>query len=105
MKDMQSLLDQGAEWVPLIVEGVTSLALGLVVFFVGKFIASKVAKWCESRLLKSSVDKAVASFTSNVLYALMFAAVVLMALGQVGVVVSTPTCPKAIKTTAANINA
>lgn len=85
MKDMQSLLDQGSEWIPLIVEGVTSLALGLVIFFVGKFIASKVAKWCENRLLKSSVDKAVAGFASSILYALMFAGVVLMALGQVGV--------------------
>jgi small conductance mechanosensitive channel len=85
MKDMQSLLDQGSEWVPLIVEGVTSLALGLVVFFVGKFIASRVAKWCENRLLKSSVDKAVAGFASSILYALMFAGVILMALGQIGV--------------------
>ncbi|MBD5772592.1 mechanosensitive ion channel family protein [Marinomonas colpomeniae] len=85
MKDMQSLLDQGSEWVPLIVEGVTSLALGLVVFFIGKFIASRVAKWCENRLLKSSVDKAVAGFASSILYALMFAGVILMALGQIGV--------------------
>lgn len=85
MNDMQDLLDQGAEWLPLITEGLINLFFGLVIFFIGKFVASKVAKWCENRMLKSSVDKAVAGFTSSILYALMFAAVTLMALGQVGV--------------------
>ncbi|MEP3351566.1 MAG: mechanosensitive ion channel domain-containing protein [Marinomonas sp.] len=85
MNDMQDLLDQGAEWLPLITEGLINLFFGLVIFFIGKFVASKVAKWCENRMLKSSVDKAVAGFTSSILYALMFAAITLMALGQVGV--------------------
>ncbi|MEO9275682.1 mechanosensitive ion channel domain-containing protein [Marinomonas sp. 5E14-1] len=82
---MQDLLDQGSGWLPLITDGLINLSFGLVIFFIGKFIASKVAKWCEKRMLKSSVDKAVAGFTSSILYALMFAAVTLMALGQVGV--------------------
>ncbi|MEP0071254.1 MAG: mechanosensitive ion channel domain-containing protein [Marinomonas sp.] len=85
MNDMQDLLDQGAEWWPIIMDGAINLAIGLVIFFIGKFLASKIAKWCENRMLKSSVDKAVAGFTSSILYALMFAAVTLMALGQVGV--------------------
>ncbi|WP_438941495.1 mechanosensitive ion channel family protein [Marinomonas transparens] len=70
---------------PLLTDIVINLAVGLVVFFVGKFIASKVSQWCEKRMLKASVDKAVAGFTSSILYALMFAGVILMALGQVGV--------------------
>ncbi len=85
MKEIQAFFEEGSEWLPLIIDGATSLAIGLVIFFVGKFIASKVAQWCENRLLKSSVDKAVAGFASSILYALMFAGVVLMALGQVGV--------------------
>lgn len=85
MNDMQDLLDQGSEWVPLITDGLINLFFGLVIFFVGKFIASKIAKWCENRMLKSSVDKAVAGFTSSILYALMFAGITLMALGQIGV--------------------
>jgi len=85
MNDMQDLLGQGAEWLPLIMDGLINLIMGLVIFFIGKFIASKIAKWCENRMLKSSVDKAVAGFTSSILYALMFAAVALMALGQIGV--------------------
>ena len=85
MKEIQAFFEEGSEWLPLIIDGATSLAIGLVIFFVGKFVASKVAQWCENRLLKSSVDKAVAGFASSILYALMFAGVVLMALGQVGV--------------------
>ncbi|MBJ7538928.1 mechanosensitive ion channel [Marinomonas sp. C1424] len=85
MGEIDTLLDQGAEWMPLLTDIVINLAVGLVVFFVGKFIASKVSQWCEKRMLKASVDKAVAGFTSSILYALMFAGVILMALGQVGV--------------------
>ena len=82
---MQGLLDQGAEWMPVVTDALINLAIGLVIFFVGKFIASKVSGWCENRMLKANVDKAVAGFSSSILYALMFAGVVLMALGQVGV--------------------
>jgi small conductance mechanosensitive channel len=66
-------------------DSVINLVVGLVVFFVGKFIASKVSRWCENRMLKASVDQAVAGFASSILYALMFAGVALMALGQIGV--------------------
>ncbi|AEF53650.1 mechanosensitive ion channel family protein [Marinomonas posidonica] len=85
MNDIQAVFDQGAEWMPWLMDSAMSLAIGLIIFFVGKFIAAKISGWCEKRLLKSSVDKAVAGFASSILYALMFAGVVLMALGQIGV--------------------
>ncbi|KZN14988.1 mechanosensitive ion channel family protein [Marinomonas sp. TW1] len=85
MNDIQAVFDQGAEWMPWVMDIALNLAVGLVIFFVGKFIAAKISGWCEKRLLKSSVDKAVAGFASSILYALMFAGVVLMALGQIGV--------------------
>ncbi|MEO9656307.1 mechanosensitive ion channel family protein [Marinomonas sp.] len=85
MDDVQGLLDQGAEWMPVVTDALINVAIGLVIFFVGKFIASKISGWCEKRMLKANVDKAVAGFSSSILYALMFAGVVLMALGQVGV--------------------
>ncbi|RNF50612.1 mechanosensitive ion channel family protein [Marinomonas hwangdonensis] len=75
----------GSEWTPWLIDNMVNLVVGLVVFFVGKFIASKVSQWCEKRLLKASVDQAVAGFASSILYALMFAGVALMALGQIGV--------------------
>ncbi|QUX98212.1 mechanosensitive ion channel protein [Marinomonas sp. CT5] len=70
---------------PWLVDMAINLVVGLVIFFMGKFIASKVSHWCENRLLKASVDQAVAGFASSILYALMFAGVALMALGQIGV--------------------
>lgn len=85
MKDLESLFDQGFEWLPLLTDGLINLAIGLVIFFVGKFIASKAASWCERLMLNSAVDKAVAGFSSSIIYALLFAAVILMALGQIGV--------------------
>ncbi|BFM49549.1 mechanosensitive ion channel domain-containing protein [Marinomonas sp. THO17] len=85
MNDIQELFDQSVEWAPWLIDSAINLAVGLVIFFVGKFIAAKIANWCENRLLKSSVDQAVAGFASSILYALMFAGVVLMVLGQIGV--------------------
>ncbi|RBP83146.1 mechanosensitive ion channel family protein [Marinomonas rhizomae] len=85
MNEIEALFDQGSELMPWLADSVINLVVGLVVFFVGKFIASKVSHWCEKRMLKASVDQAVAGFASSILYALMFAGVTLMALGQVGV--------------------
>lgn len=85
MNDINAFLEMGSEWTPWLIDNMVNLVVGLVVFFVGKFIASKVSQWCEKRLLKASVDQAVAGFASSILYALMFAGVALMALGQIGV--------------------
>ena len=85
MKDLESLFDQSFDWLPLVTDGITNLVIGLIIFFIGKFIAAKLAKWCEHLMLKSSVDKAVVGFSSSIIYALLFAAVILMALDQVGV--------------------
>ncbi|TYL48712.1 mechanosensitive ion channel family protein [Marinomonas sp. IMCC 4694] len=85
MNEIETLFNQGADMMPWLVDSVINLAIGLVIFFMGKFVAGKVAHWCEKRLLKASVDQAVAGFASSILYALMFAGIALMALGQVGV--------------------
>lgn len=85
MNELEALFEQGSEWMPWLVDTVINLSIGLIVFFVGKVIAAKVSHWCEKRLLKASVDQAVAGFASSILYALMFAGVALMALGQIGV--------------------
>ena len=85
MNELEKLFEQGSEMMPWLTDSVINLIVGLVVFFVGKYIASKVSHWCEKRMLKASVDQAVAGFASSILYALMFAGVALMALGQIGV--------------------
>ena len=85
MIETEKLLDKGIEMLPWVVDTAMNVVIGIVIFFVGRFIAHKVAHWCENRMLKSSVDKAVAGFCSSILYALMFAGIILMALGQIGV--------------------
>ena len=85
MGNMDQFMDKGIDMLPWISDMAINLLIGIVILFVGRFIAKKVASWCENRMLKASVDKAVAGFCSSILYALMFAGVILMALGQVGV--------------------
>ncbi|CUB05664.1 mechanosensitive ion channel family protein [Marinomonas fungiae] len=85
MDELEKLLDEGGQWLPWLTEKSVSIVVGILIFFIGKMIAHRLAHWIENRLLKSKVDKAVAGFASSILYALMFAGVVLMALGQVGV--------------------
>jgi small conductance mechanosensitive channel len=53
------------------------------------FIGVRIARFCESltekAFEKKKVDKAVGSFVANIIYALVFAATILMALSQVGI--------------------
>ena len=85
MGDLEKWLDEGSQWLPWLTEKSVSIVVGILIFFIGKFIAKRLAHWLEDRMLKSKVDPAVAGFASNIIFALMFAGVVLMALGQVGV--------------------
>ena len=85
MNDLTDMFDQGAEMAPWAVEMVINLAIALAIFVCGKLLLGKVTQFVEKRLLKASVDPAVAGFAASILYALMFAGVVLMALGQLGI--------------------
>ncbi|CAM4121913.1 mechanosensitive ion channel family protein [Pseudoalteromonas byunsanensis] len=59
--------------------------IALIILFVGL----RVAKMCDSLTIKAfekrKIDKAVAGFVANIVFAAVFAATVLMALSQVGV--------------------
>lgn len=85
MNELDKWMDEGSQWVPWVTEKGIAILVGIAIFFIGKWIAKRVAHWVENRMLASKVDQAVAGFASSILYALMFAGVVLMALGQIGV--------------------
>lgn len=85
MDELEKLMDEGSQWLPWITEKSVGILVGIAIFFIGKLVAKRVSDWIEERMLKAKVDKAVAGFASSILYALMFAGIVLMALGQVGV--------------------
>ena len=82
-------MDKALEWLKnnsdlLIHYGIQTI-LAIVIFIVGNKIAKFVGKLTAKGLEKRKVDKAVASFLSSIVHALVFAAVILMALSQLGI--------------------
>jgi len=69
----------------LIIHYAVQAVLALIIFFIG----SRIAKFCEGLTEKAfdkkKVDKAVGSFVASIVYAIVFAATILMALSQLGI--------------------
>lgn len=61
------------------------LAVALVIFFVGKWIAEKIVTLAERLMLSSRLDNAIARFLGNLLYGFLLVIVGLAALNQMGV--------------------
>lgn len=61
------------------------LIAAIVIFYVGRIIARSISALLEKGLLSRNIDKAVVSFLSSILYAILMIATALMALSQVGV--------------------
>lgn len=59
--------------------------LAIVILLLGLKVAKFFGNFTEKAFAKRKIDKAVAGFISNIVYALVFAATVLMALSQVGI--------------------
>lgn len=64
---------------------VFKLIAAIIIFYIGRMIARSVAGFLEKTLLHRNIDKAVVSFLSSILYAILMIATALMALSQVGV--------------------
>ena len=69
----------------LIIHYAVQAVLALIIFFIG----GRIAKFCEGLTEKAfdkkKVDKAVGSFVSSIVYAIVFMATILMALSQIGI--------------------
>lgn len=61
------------------------LIAAIVIFYVGRIIAKTISGLLERGLLSRNIDKAVVSFLSSIVYAILMIATALMALSQVGV--------------------
>ena len=61
------------------------VVFAIVIFLIGIRVAKVCEKLTKKAIEKKKVDKAVGSFLASLVYALVFAATVLMALSQVGV--------------------
>lgn len=61
------------------------LIIALSIFFIGRFVAKRVARLVEAVMRKSHIDETLVSFAGNILYGLGLAFVAIAALSQLGI--------------------
>ncbi len=83
---VQQLLEQGITFVS--VHGLNIL-IALAIFLIGKIIARKLAEITRAIMVKANVDQTLRTFLRNIIYYALLAAVVVMALGQAGLNVTS----------------
>ncbi|MEJ8568561.1 mechanosensitive ion channel family protein [Elongatibacter sediminis] len=77
------------ELLPQLTDWVINLVFAIVIYLVGKWIAAMLVRWLE-RLMKSrEVDETLVAFLTNLLYAILLTAVILAALDQLGLPVTS----------------
>lgn len=81
-ENIRTMLDRAPE---LVVIYGTKVLMAVVVFVVGKFLVTWVAKALARGMALKGVDPAVASFVKNIAYYAMYVVVIIAALGQLGV--------------------
>ncbi|MCC5452405.1 mechanosensitive ion channel [Rheinheimera sp. UJ51] len=82
MEQINELFQQNHE---VLLGYLLQLVAAIVIFYVGRIIARGIKRLIEKGLLSRSIDKAVVSFLSSIVYAILIIATTLMALSQVGV--------------------
>ncbi|MDE1464036.1 mechanosensitive ion channel family protein [Spartinivicinus poritis] len=82
---MESALNWVNENSDILIEYAVQITLAFVVLFIGIRVAKLCGKLTEKAFNSRKVDKAVGSFVSSIVYAIVLAATVLMALSQVGI--------------------
>lgn len=75
---MEEYIAMGTDWG-------TKLVLALVIFIVGKWIASKLADIARGMMEKRGVDAMVGGFVANIAYSALLVFVIIAALGQLGI--------------------
>ena len=78
---IQGLLEQG---VTLVTTHGLNVLIAILTFFVGRIIARKLAELTRKVMIKAKVDETLRGFLRNIIYYALLAAVVVMALGQAG---------------------
>jgi len=78
---IQDLIQQG---ISLVTQHGLNVLIAILIFLVGKAVARKLADICRALMAKAKVDETLRGFLRNILYYALLAAVVIMALGQAG---------------------
>lgn len=81
-ENIQEMVDAAPELV--MIYGM-KIVMAVVVFVVGKVIAAWVAKTLAKGMALKGIDSAVAAFVKNIAFCVMYAVVIIAALGQLGV--------------------
>ena len=78
---IQDLLEKG---VTLVTTHGLNILIAILTFIIGRIIARKLAELTRTVMLKANVDETLRGFLRNIVYYALLAAVVVMALGQAG---------------------
>jgi len=80
--DTQNLL-------PLLTDWAIKIVLALLIYLVGKWVAKRITNLVRRLLERADMDTTLVSFLSNIIYAILLAAVILAALDKLGVPVTS----------------
>ena len=78
---IQDLLEKG---VTLVTTHGLNILIAILTFVIGRMIARKLAELTRKLMIKAKVDETLRGFLRNIIYYALLAAVVVMALGQAG---------------------
>lgn len=78
---IQGLLEEG---VSLVTTHGLKVLIAILTFYIGRMIAKKLAEVTRKIMIKARVDETLRGFLRNIIYYALLAAVIVMALGQAG---------------------
>lgn len=83
---IQMLIEEGITLVSI--HGI-NLIVAILIFFIGRLISKNLAKLTQKIMLKAQLDETLCSFIKNIVYYALLAAVIIAAIGQAGVNVTS----------------
>lgn len=83
---IQQLMEQGVAF--LSIHGV-NVVIALLIFVIGRMIANRLAELARTFMRKSNMDETLRPFLRNIIYYSLLAAVIVAALGQAGINVTS----------------
>jgi small conductance mechanosensitive channel len=75
--------------VPMLTDWGIKIVLALAIYIVGKWVAKRITKFIGKLMERAEMDDTLVNFLSNIVYALLLAAVILAALDKLGVPVTS----------------
>lgn len=72
-------------WLELVLPAVFKVIVGILIFYVGRFVVRAAVKVLRLGMRRSRADETLTGFLCNVVYGLGYALVIVTALGQIGI--------------------